>query len=136
MDALHEHSPESFHRLIDEIEAQGYGREVACHFAALIGDTPLTDKDGNIIVTENDQEIARLNPLKMFQKGKFELLIYRGDTLVETWRADQSLDFMLSTGAVQVPGWKEEAAIESVAHEFKQLPGGRRFLERTIVHIR
>ncbi len=58
--------PEDFNRLVDEIMAQGYDEKTAAHYAALIGDTPLTDADGNIVVKENGREIARLRPLKFF----------------------------------------------------------------------
>jgi len=57
---------EGMNRLIDEIMSQGYDEKTAAHYAALIGDTPLTDADSNIVVKENGREIARLRPLKFF----------------------------------------------------------------------
>lgn len=57
---------EAFKELIDEIMSQGHDEKTAAHYAALIGDTPIADEQGNIVVTENGREIARLKPLKFF----------------------------------------------------------------------
>jgi len=58
---------EAFNKLIAEIMSQGYDLQTAGHYAALIGDTPIADDDGNIVVLEKDgREIARLKPLKFF----------------------------------------------------------------------
>lgn len=53
--------------LIREIQAQGIDRETAGHYAALIGDTPVVDPAGNVIVMDGDQVIATLSPLPIFQ---------------------------------------------------------------------
>jgi len=58
---------EGFNRLVDEIMAQGYDEETAARYAALIGDLPIIDDtDGKLLVMENGQVLARLNPLKFF----------------------------------------------------------------------
>jgi ribulose-5-phosphate 4-epimerase/fuculose-1-phosphate aldolase len=62
---LHEHSPESFQELIDAIMALGYDERTAGHYAVLVGDTPVRDEQGRIVVCENGRELARLN-LKYF----------------------------------------------------------------------
>lgn len=52
-----------------EIMEQGYDRETAGLYASLIGDLPLSDKHGNLIVRdERGRELARLKPLKMFEQ--------------------------------------------------------------------
>lgn len=57
---------EAFGELIDEIMSQGYDRQKAGRFAGLIGDTPIEDDAGNIVVMEKGQVLARLKPLKFF----------------------------------------------------------------------
>jgi hypothetical protein len=51
-----------------EIESQGYDRETAWGFANIIGDTPVVDEDGNLIVLEYKTNLilARLKPLAFF----------------------------------------------------------------------
>ena len=56
----------SFNRLVDEIMGKGFDEETAAHFAALIGDAPTTDKDGNILVIEAGKIVATLK-LGFFQ---------------------------------------------------------------------
>lgn len=52
---------DGFKQLVDEIAALGYDRETAGNFAALIGDTPLLDEQGRIVVRESDgTELVRL----------------------------------------------------------------------------
>lgn len=51
--------------LAAEIMAQGVDTDTAFNYAALIGDTPLIE-DGQVIVRDGTQEIARLKPLKFF----------------------------------------------------------------------
>ena len=51
---------EGFKSLCDEIESLGYDRDTAGHFAALIGDTPITDEHGQIVVMEAGKELAKL----------------------------------------------------------------------------
>jgi hypothetical protein len=59
---LFEHSSESFHGLIDAIQALGYDRATAGRYAVLVGDTPCRDGDGKIIVEDVDgQVLARLD---------------------------------------------------------------------------
>jgi hypothetical protein len=58
---------ETFGELVDQIMAQGYDEETAVRFAVLIGDIPISDEHGNIIVMSGGQELARLKPLKMFE---------------------------------------------------------------------
>ena len=57
---------EVFKELIAEIMSQGYDENTASHYAGLIGDTPIADEHGNIVVMENGREIAKLKPLKFF----------------------------------------------------------------------
>jgi len=57
----------SLAELARQIMEQGHDRQTACHYAALIGDTPLTDEQGKIIVRDrHGRELARLQPLAMF----------------------------------------------------------------------
>lgn len=53
--------------LAGEIEKQGYDRATAERYAALIGDTPVNDEAGNIIVMDGDRLIGTLKPLLIFQ---------------------------------------------------------------------
>lgn len=55
-----------FSKLADEIMSQGYSEEEAAHFAALIGDIPVFDEAGHIIVQEHGRDLARLKPLRFF----------------------------------------------------------------------
>lgn len=57
---------DGFKALTDEIERQGYDRETAGHYAALIGDTPVLDEQGNVLVMEGGKIIATLKPLDFF----------------------------------------------------------------------
>lgn len=61
---------DGFKALTDEIERQGYDRETAGNFAALIGDTPITDEQGCIVVMEGGKIIATLKPLGFFDDFK------------------------------------------------------------------
>lgn len=54
--------------LIAEIMAQGYDRKTAGRFAVLIGDTPVEDVAGNVIVMDGRRVVATLKPLKMFRE--------------------------------------------------------------------
>ena len=63
-----EMSFDTFVNLADAIAAQGYDEATALKYAALIGDTPISDEAGNILVLdEKGQELARLAPLAKFQ---------------------------------------------------------------------
>ena len=65
--ALCDMSVDGLEELMREIKSQGIDEKTAWHYAALIGDTPITDKAGNcIIVMDGTKEIARLKPLKFF----------------------------------------------------------------------
>lgn len=58
----------AFGELVDEIKTQGYTEDEAVRYAGLIGDMPVTDGHGNIIVLgDNGIEVARLKPLKFFE---------------------------------------------------------------------
>jgi hypothetical protein len=58
---------EDFSKLIDEIMLQGYTRDQAGDMAALIGDTPVLDADGNfLVIGENGETLATLKPLRFF----------------------------------------------------------------------
>lgn len=51
-----------------EIVAQGIDEKTAWHYAGLIGDTPITDPSGHVLVrNEHGQVLAKLKPLKMFE---------------------------------------------------------------------
>lgn len=54
-----------------EIEAQGVSKENAWKYAQIIGDTPVFDGSGNILVIDyqTGKEIAKLRPLKFFGEG-------------------------------------------------------------------
>jgi len=60
---------ESLAELAKEIMAQGHNERTAYRYAALIGDTPLSDGNGNTIVRdERGRVLATLKPLKMFSR--------------------------------------------------------------------
>jgi hypothetical protein len=71
---IYEHDESSLTALTAEIAALGYDAATAEHYAVLIGDTPLRDDDGRIVVMANGVELARL-PLKFFD----EVCIIDGD---------------------------------------------------------
>lgn len=58
---------EAFLRLVAEIQEQGLDEATAAHYATLIADTPIFDRDGTILVREGKRIIARLKPLKFFE---------------------------------------------------------------------
>jgi hypothetical protein len=62
---LFEHTPESLESLADEIAALGYSQEQASTWAIEIGDTPVLDTDGNILVTGDNGSTVKLR-LKSF----------------------------------------------------------------------
>lgn len=53
----------ALNELIREIMSQGYDKETASRYAALIGDTPELDPAGNVIVRDGDQVVVTLKPL-------------------------------------------------------------------------
>ena len=55
-----------FQQLVAAIQRQGYDEPAAAELAALIGDTPIIDEDGSVIVMEQGRVIARLRPLHFF----------------------------------------------------------------------
>lgn len=57
----------AFVELIREIMEQGYDRETAGRYAVLIGDLPITDPQGKIVVMSGNRILARLEPLKFFE---------------------------------------------------------------------
>jgi hypothetical protein len=65
---LAEHSAESFNAFIDEIMALGYDEETAGNYAAIIGDIPVMDEQGRVVVLDDTgKELARLE-LKSFRE--------------------------------------------------------------------
>lgn len=62
----HELLLDGFKALAREIEAQGIDPDTAGDYAALIGDTPVTDEHGNVLVMDGDKVIATLKPLEFF----------------------------------------------------------------------
>jgi len=65
--ALCDMSADGLEELMREIMSQGIDEKTAWHYAALIGDIPITDKAHTcIIVIDGNKEIARLKPLKFF----------------------------------------------------------------------
>lgn len=60
-ECLCEHSTETFYALIDSIVALGFDEATAAHYAALIGDTPILDEEGKVVVLDRaGKELARL----------------------------------------------------------------------------
>ena len=59
---------DAFNKLVDEIMSKGVDEDTAARFAALIGDTPIADKDGNILVIEGGKVLARLSIGGFFKK--------------------------------------------------------------------
>lgn len=51
-----------FEAMVQAIIAQGYDQETAGDYAARIGDTPVFDDDGMIIIRDGDEVVARLKP--------------------------------------------------------------------------
>lgn len=43
---------EQFEAMVAEIAALGYDRETATYYAARIGDRPIVDQDGKVVVTD------------------------------------------------------------------------------------
>lgn len=60
-------SDADFHRLVAEIQSQGFDEATAAQYASMIGDTPTMGEDGSLLVLDdNDREVARLKWLKCF----------------------------------------------------------------------
>lgn len=58
----------AFENLAREIMTQGYDEATAYRFASLIGDTPIADEVGNILVYDRrGRQISKLKPLRIFQ---------------------------------------------------------------------
>lgn len=57
---------EDFNKLVDEIVEQGFNEETASELAEMIGDTPIYNEAGNIVVMDGAREVAILLPLKFF----------------------------------------------------------------------
>jgi len=56
---------DAFSELVAEIMAQGFDENTAAYYAARIGDIPIIDAQGNVVVQdESGHTIARLKPLK------------------------------------------------------------------------
>lgn len=58
---------EDFKALVAEIMSHGFNEETAAEYAALIGDTPLYNEAGNLVVMDGNREVAVLPPLKFFE---------------------------------------------------------------------
>ena len=58
----------AFAELVKEIEALGYERSVAGRYAVEIGDTPVIDEQGNVLIIQGDKIVARLKGLSRFGK--------------------------------------------------------------------
>lgn len=59
---------ENFTVLVREIMSQGFDEETASRYAAIIGDLPVRDSNGNILVRDVVRdEIVKLRPLKFFE---------------------------------------------------------------------
>ena len=56
----------SFNSLKRAIMLQGFDEATATEYAVEIGDTPLTDEAGNVLVMAGDRLIATLKPLPKF----------------------------------------------------------------------
>jgi len=54
--------------LIIQIMAQGYDRKTAADFAIAIGDTPILDEQGNVLIVQGGRVIATLKPLPFFRE--------------------------------------------------------------------
>lgn len=52
--------------LARQIREQGYDAATASNYAVLIGDTPLKDEAGNLVVMDGQCVLARLKPLPFF----------------------------------------------------------------------
>ncbi|HWQ92231.1 MAG TPA: hypothetical protein VN673_11210 [Clostridia bacterium] len=52
-----------FKEMVQAIMQQGYSEEQASEFAALIGDRPVTDEAGMVLVLRNGAVLARLKPI-------------------------------------------------------------------------
>jgi hypothetical protein len=59
---------EGFEDMAKAIMAAGYDSETAYEYASLIGDTPLVDGGGNVVVKDGDQVLARLNLAKWMEE--------------------------------------------------------------------
>lgn len=58
----------NLNKLIAEIVSQGFDEKTAALYAELIGDTPIIDKDGYVVVTgQHDNVLTRLK-LKFFDQ--------------------------------------------------------------------
>jgi hypothetical protein len=55
--------------LTREIMAQGYDAKTASNYAVLIGDTPCTDAEGNVLVFDGVHRVAKLKALNFFMPG-------------------------------------------------------------------
>ncbi len=56
----------AFKKLTREIAKQGVNRATASYYASCIGDLPVHDGAGRVLVIDAGQVVARLKPLKFF----------------------------------------------------------------------
>lgn len=56
------------HEMKAQIMAQGYDALTAAKYAGLIGDTPVLDERGNVLVHDGEKVVAVLKPLPFFRE--------------------------------------------------------------------
>jgi hypothetical protein len=61
---------EGFLQMVREIQEQGYSEEQAADFAAIIGDMPIFNEQGSLLVVDHatNRVLATLKPLAFFVK--------------------------------------------------------------------
>lgn len=58
-----------FESLVAEIQSQGLDEATAVEYAVIIGDTPIVDESGNVLVLDSvGNLLTTLKPLKCFAK--------------------------------------------------------------------
>ena len=62
----YEHSEESFFALVKAIEALGFDPQTASHYAYCIGDCPIKDSDGKIVVRDDHGKVIARIALSYF----------------------------------------------------------------------
>jgi hypothetical protein len=60
---------DGFPVLVAEIMSQGFDKEIAAEYAALLGDTPVEDENGSVLVMDGERILATLKPLKFYGDG-------------------------------------------------------------------
>jgi len=57
-----------FMALVEEIETLGYDTDTAAHYAASIGDRPVFDEPGNVLVLDDGNKVIARLRLKFFYR--------------------------------------------------------------------